>query len=228
MVRDSRSHGDHPEASPPAVDPALHERVVGGDPVAIEQVWLTFHGQLVRLAMSKLFRSADQEDIANDLVVNLLESYLAHPAKYQRERGKTLGGYLRMALEGDLKNHFAKVARAPRIVSMAAARDDTNDDVGDDDRLGNMPSAASGPEEDVLAHESDARVQRWRGECVHTPEEDTVFQLQYIDNERATEVFAAALGWHELSPGEQVRQVQKIKDRLAKRLARMQTRIDER
>ena len=221
MFQDSRSLAGRPENAARMVDPTLHRGVLDRDPVAIQQVWLTFHGQLVRLAMSKVFPSADQEDIANDLVVNLLSSYLANPVQYQPERGKTLGSYLRMALEGDLKNYFAKVARAPKIVSIAASRDDDDDDVGTDTGLGNIRSDAPGPEDDALARESGAQVQRWRRQVVHTPEEDTVFQLQYIDNERATEVFADALALAHLTPNEQDHAVQKIKDRLAKRLARL-------
>ena len=226
MVRDSRSDNDHPDASPPAIDPRLHERVVAGDPVAIEYIWTTYYFTLAELAQRRIFDAVDREDVAFNLTCTLLSSYIDNPAQYQPDRGKSLGGYLRMALEGDINNHLAKMKRRGTIVSLNEPSD-ANDDVGDDDRLGNMPSAEPGPEEDVLANESDARVQRWRRESVRTPEEDAVFQLQYIDNERATKVFAEALGLGHLPPDDQSHEVQKIKDRVATRLRRLRQKAGQ-
>ncbi len=213
-------------AGPPATqdDPSgheLHRRLVARDPVAVQQLWEQYFWSLTRYAASQLHDPVTREDVANDLVLNVIVSMRDRPERYDPTRGKSLFGYLMMDLKGDLRNHFAQLKRRPRIVSIDSPSGSDDDDVGNQELGGNLSSDEPSPEDIVLRGESDTRVAAIRRHVVQTDDEGIVFDLQYVHDERSTDVFANALGILHLPTPEQVQVIQKMKDRLAKRLRRM-------
>lgn len=218
------SSGDAAGSQAAPDDPSghdLHRRLIARDPVAVQQLWEHYFWSLTRYASSQLHDPVTREDVANDLVLNIIVSMRDRPERYDPTRGKSLFGYLMMDLKGDLKNHFAQVGRRPRILSLDAPTGADDDDVGNQDLGGNLSSDEPSPEAIVLRHESDDRVAAIRRQVVKTGDEGTVFDLQYVHDERRTDVFATALEIQHLPNREQVEVIQRLKDRLAKRLRRM-------
>lgn len=204
----------------------LHRRLLERDPLAHQDFWLLYFNRLASYARSRIFDTVIRDDVGNLLAMNVIEAMLRQPDRFDPSRGKSLYGYLMMDLKGDIKNYIAKVTREPRPFRLDAPTGANDDDVGNQDLGGNLSSDEPGPEETFLSVESQARVSAIRLRVVTTDDEGIVFDLQYVAGERTTDAFASALGINGLPPGEQVQVVQKLKDRLAKRLRRM--REDER
>lgn len=200
---------------------ALHRRLLERDPLASQEFWLLYFNRLAGYARSRIFDTVIRDDVGNTLAMNVIEAMLRQPERFDPSRGKSLYGYLMMDLKGDIKNYFAKVTREPRPIRLDAPIDGNDDAVGNQDLGGNLSSDEPGPEETFLSVESQARVTAIRQRVVRTDDEGIVFDLQYVAGERLTEVFASALGINGLPSDEQVQVVQKLKDRLAKRLRRM-------
>jgi hypothetical protein len=196
-------------ATPVTTDPGseradLHAGLLARDPAAVERLWLDWFDPLVRLALHKLYDSLpDREDTAHELACQTIQGIIERPERFDPTRGKSLGGYLRMDLEGD----------------RPASTDD--DAVGEMTLGGNLASDDPSPEDEALARESLSRVDRIRDRVARIAEERVVFDFQYVEHVRNTEAFAEALGIAHLSDREQARTVQMYKDRIAKRLRRI-------
>ncbi len=205
---------------------ALHRRLLERDPVARRQFWNRYFDALAHYATSRIFDTVSREDAGRTLSMHVIEAMIDRPERFDPTRGKSLYGYLMMDLKGDIANYLAKLTREPRPIRLDAPIGGDGDDVGNQDLGGNLPSGEPGPQEIAESAESQARVDAIRRRVVETDEEGIVFDLQYVAGERATDAFATALGLTGVPSGEQALVVQKLKDRLAKRLRRM--REDER
>jgi len=196
----------------PIVGRVLHTRLLAGDPLVREEIFLRYHGLLVDYlggyVRRKLIYSAD-EDAVLDASVEALANYLTRPEQYDPTRGKSLAGYLEMSAVGDLKNALTR-DRRPENVRF----------VGIEELAGNelIDEAAEGAAE---VESAIAFEELWDRIAVVAEDDDerTVLDSMFKE-ERRTEVYAAALGWSELPPSEQARRVNQIKDRLSKRLKR--------
>ena len=200
---------------------ALHRRLVERDPLAIQEFWLLYFDRLTNYATSRIFDTVTREDVGNTLAMHVITAMLDRPERFDPTKGKSLYGYLMMDLKGDIKNYIARVTKEPRQIRLDAPISGDDDDVGNQDLGGNLASGEPGPEEIAESAESQARVNAIRERVVETNEEGIVFDLQYVAGERTTDAFAGPLGITELPQTEQVLVVQKLKDRLAKRLRRM-------
>ena len=205
---------------------ALHRRLMERDPLAAQDLWLLYFDRLARYATNQIFDTVAREDAGFNLAMHVITAMLDRPERFDPSRGKSVYGYLMMDLKGDVRNYIARVRREPRQIRLDAPIGGDDDDVGNQDLGGNLPSDEPGPEAIVESAESQARVNAIRERVVETDEEGIVFDLQYVAGERTTEAFAGPLGITGLPQSEQVLVVQKLKDRLAKRLRRM--REDER
>lgn len=215
--------GDAAGSVPEAGDPRgldLHRRLVDRDPEAIQELW-NYFDPLARYAMGRIYDATYREDVANDLAMHVIVSLIDHPERFDPGRGKGLYGYLRMDLTGDLNNYLQKMKRNPRPMSLDAPVGSDEDDVGNQDLGGNLSSDDPGPEALALSGESQKRVAEIRRQVVTAEDEGIVFDLQYVEGERSTDTFAEALGIADLTSRDQALQVQRVKDRLAKRLRRM-------
>ena len=223
-------HDDPPDdVATAAADPKgfiLHGRLLEHDPVAQQQIWNLYFDRLARFATSEIFDSVTREDVGRTLAMHVIGAIIDRPERFDPTRGKGLYGYLMMDLKGDIRNYLTRATKEPRPIRLDAPKSGDDDDVGNHDLGGNLPSGEPGPEEIAEFTESQAWVAAIRQRVVETDEEGVVFDLQYIAGERTTDAFAGPLGLTGLPPGEQAQVVQKLKDRLAKRLRR--TREDQR
>jgi DNA-directed RNA polymerase specialized sigma24 family protein len=221
---DAGPHGAKPD--PKGLD--LHRRLLERDPMAAAQLMESYYFRLVEFGARQIHDQAMRHDIAGDLTLSVVSKLIDEPERFDPDRGKGLYGFLVMDLRGDLLNYFSKAGRAPRITSLDAPTGSDDDDVGIQDLGGNLASDDPGPEALALSGESSERVAEIRREVVTTPAEGIVFDLQYVEGERSSDVFARALRIADLPSREQAAQVQKLKDRLAKRLRRMERNTDDR
>ncbi len=199
----------------------LHGRLVAGDPSAIDELWFYYEG-LYQAGMRKLMRpSPHNEDIAREYAYRSIIRLIETPSRFDPERNKSLFGYLRMDVEGDILNYLASSRYRVRIDSLDRPIGSSDDDVGEQTIGGNIAADDPSPDELVVASEGNETVTQIRQTVVKTDIEGIVFDLQYVHAEKATEVFAEALGLSDLAYARQVSEIQKIKDRLAKRLRRM-------
>jgi RNA polymerase sigma-70 factor (ECF subfamily) len=152
-------------------------------------------------------------DLRQTAVHEALMNYVMRPTSYDPRRG-SLAHFLRMAAHRDLLNLLRREARHHRH------RSDWKF-VEDGVQGGNL----SGREEEPLMHlQRREAAEHWQGflQCFAArcaPEERCVLELM-LAGESRTEVIAAALGRGDLPPGEQEREVKRIKDRLKVRLKR--------
>lgn len=200
---------------------ALHRRLLERDPVARRLFWNQYFDQLAHYATSRIFDTVTREDVGRTLSMHVIEAMIDRPERFDPARGKSLYGYLMMDLKGDIKNYLTKATKEPRPIRLDEPIGSDDDDVGNQTLTGNLPSGEPGPEEIAESVESQARVNAIRERVVETDDEGIVFDLQYIAGERTTDAFAGPLGITGLPQSEQAQVVQKLKDRLAKRLRRM-------
>jgi hypothetical protein len=191
----------------------LHARWLAGERAAIDEILVRYYEHLVGYlrwyVTSRNLYQAD-EDTIRDAAVDALTSYRNRPAQYDPAKGKTLGGFLQMAAEGDLKNRLSRLrpSREFRVVQL-------------EDEAWNRVIADDAPMEDVAAGEVDASALVEQVLALAANEDERIVaRLWWLADERRTEVFAAALGIGHLPPKEQARYVQRIKDRLDKRRRR--------
>lgn len=197
-----------------AVGVALHVRFLGGDPTARDEIFGRYYDHLVSavkamVASKGLFlRREDIALLAENAALDALASYLKRPDQYQPARGKTLGGYLRMSAQGDFRNAFKAAVARERGIDVGFDQDDWN----------RLPDAGDAAEaiEDAL----DAAALRERfADVPETDEERVVFGLM-LDGVRSNEAVARALGWSVPFIPTQAAAINRIKDRLNKRISR--------
>jgi hypothetical protein len=187
---------------------AIHDRLLGGDPVAPSLLVETYLPRLVG-ALGRAYPGVDPhliETAATDAVLNLAKA----PRRFDPSRGP-LFPYLRMDAVGDLRNSLQAARRdAARRASLEAVelhprpRNQQREDR--DDPLERLIRRADG----ALLADLCAGFE---------PREREVIDLM-ADGERRTPVFAKVLDLGQLPPEEQARAVKRGKDRLLKRLRR--------
>ena len=219
MTRPDNASADVSTADPKGFD--LHARLVAGDRLAIQDVWF-YYNDLVRAGLRKLMKpSPHNDDIANEYAQLAIVRLIERPDRFDPTKNKSLFGYLRMDVEGDVLNYLNSSRYRTWIDSIDRPVSGSVDDVGDQTIGGNIAADDPMPDEIVVAREGDETVTMIRQKVVATRDEGIVFDLQYVHAERSTDVFATALGIAHLPARQQVSEIQKIKDRLAKRLRRM-------
>jgi DNA-directed RNA polymerase specialized sigma24 family protein len=189
----------------------LHRRLCGHDPTAPADVCQAYLVPLVSWFQAKFpgFDPHFRETAAGQALCD----YVKDPTNFHPKR-LDLAAYLRMAARGDLFNLYRQEQRHHRRrVALSA--------VELSKVAGNIPEAGDDP-----ADRLDRQVEAERTETIlesllegFTPEERRVAELMRA-GERATPVFAAALGQGHLPIAEQKRAVKRVKDRIKKRLER--------
>ena len=188
----------------------LHARLLSGEPTAPADLFACYGTSLTRQLAAR-FPTTDP-DLIHDAIVTALLDVAEHPERFDPER-RSFGGYLHMVASGDLLNLIAKQQRR-RKHEMA------DDPVELESAGRNIRSGqADAVGEEVADRESAATLAQLAMAVAQTEEERVVMRLM-LDGERATEVFARALGIAALSPAAQRAHVYGIKDRLTKRLRR--------
>lgn len=194
---------------------ALHQRLLGSDPVAPSDLAAAYLDPLTDWLVEHNPR-LDPElcaTAAEDAILALIK----RPASYKPER-QTLEVYLRMSAAGDLKNllrsesrHRRRRANLEAVELSPTMRKYLQDDEADPARL------LERWEEEAAAAE---RVRLPAAvESSRSPKEAEVMRLM-VHGERKTTAYAQALGIAHLPFEQQQREVKRVKDRLKKRLER--------
>ena len=185
---------------------SLHNRLLDHDPVATEEIFSLVAQELekhLRLRFPSLAPGTDP-DIYLSAVFDALTDYFKNPEKYDPAKSGLMT-YLRLACRGDMQNLLKKESRhASGRTSLESVEFSLSD--------GNDVSK-------MVANTLDE--QRLVADLTRgmTAEERAVFALM-TEGERSTQVAAEAMNIGHLSPGEQAKQVKRVKDRLKKRIRR--------
>ena len=184
----------------------LHERLLSDDPVVTEEIFNIAAPKLeghLRMQFPSLAAGVDP-DVYISAVYEALTDYFKNPGKYDpAQRG--LMGYLRMAARRDMQNllrkEYGRLKRRTSLESVEFWLSDGND------------------VSERVAEDIDGRRKIEDLKQGMTSEEQAVFELM-LDGERSTDVAAAAMNIGRLPPGEQAREVKRVKDRIKKRIRR--------
>ena len=194
----------------------LHDRLLGGDPTASADLYLC-HAASLKRQLASAYRTTDP-DLIHDATVTALLDYAEHPERFDRSlRG--LGGYLRMAAERDLLNLLPRHRRR-------LERETGGDPLELEAQGRNIGSEAVDLLGEGVADQEAAIALVAQAMAAARTEEERVVMRLMLAEEKATAVFAAALGLGAVPPAEQRRRIFAIKDRLRKRLGRVRERTD--
>ena len=180
----------------------LHSAVLAGDPTAPPRVFeLLLDPLIARLGFK--WPRRPRRDLEEQAIDSIL-SYLERPGRYDSERSSLLT-YLTMDAHGDLLNAYEK---------QAAGREKLVADVED-------PAAHRNQVTDVdLSSTEDRRLLARLREAFPDERDRRVVYL-LLEGERASALYAEALGLAHLSVADQQRLVNRAKDRVRKKLARL-------
>ncbi len=188
----------------------LHERLLAGDFAAsaelFEQHLTPVISQLSKLERFRWIAEQDPELIW-DCVTDAIFAYIQEPRKYDPDKS-SLRTYLRMSAQGDLLNALARQARRRQREQPLDADVELLPFHGNEDT--EQPGERADQEADLWS-----RIAK----LVPDEVEQTVVRLM-IDGERSRDVFAEVLGVSHLPDTERNREVDRVKDRLKKRLQR--------
>lgn len=147
-------------------------------------------------------------DDRHDVIIDLLDSYQAHPQQYQPEKA-SLFAYLRLAANGDMLNLLNKWEREQKYLGGSL---DEDEDVADRLWDGNI-----GIEDQIEI--------KWTAETLiaklQLDEVDSAALRLMIVGEQATASYADVLGLADADEVTQRREVKRMKDKLKKRLQRL-------
>jgi len=195
----------------------LHIAYTSGDPTASGEIFLRYYDLLKDdlreyIARKNYFLlNGEIDEVADNAALQAIETYLRNPQTYNPDL-KTLGGYLKMSAQGDFLNLFKRERQREAGNQTGVVRFDFenwNDLVPEDSDLVAEVEDASAASELLSFAQS----------CAHNDEDRTVLALM-LRFEKKTGTFAGALGIAHLPEKDQRAQVNKIKDRLSKRLKR--------
>lgn len=188
----------------------IHPRLLAGEPTASADLFACHAASLAR-QLASTFRTTDP-DLIHDAVVSALLDVGEHAERFDPSR-RSLTGYLFMVARRDLLNlldkHRPRLEHETPVDPVELERVGRNITVLAHDVLG----------ADLADREATETLVRQAMGVAQTEEERVVMRLM-LDGEKATEVFATAIGLTALPVGEQRSRVYAVKDRLVKRLRR--------
>jgi hypothetical protein len=161
--------------------------------------------------LAHLRRTFPHEDdhLLQEAVHSALLGYVKHPETYNPDRNPNLGRYLKMAVSGDARNLHSRERRRQRGRKVVEL-----------DTLGGNEPVAGGPLLRLIRDEETDQLSR-AADAVGASSEDLVVMRLFLKGEKATVVYAAALGLTHLPVQEQEAEVKRAKDRVKKRWRRL-------
>ncbi len=196
---------------------ALHIAYTSGDPTASGDIFLRYYELLKEdlreyIARNGLFlRNGEIDEVADNGALQALETYLRKPETYNPDL-KTLGGYLKMSAKGDFLNLLQRERTREAGNESGVVRFDF-------ESWNNLVHEDTDLVEEIEDASAAGELLAFARSCAHNDEDRTVLELM-VKFEKKTGVFAEALGIAHLPETEQRALVNKIKDRLSKRLKR--------
>jgi len=194
---------------------ALHRRLVHGDVTAFADLARIFLDSLIKWLVD-----SNSASISKDLCIEAAEDALIalvkNPASFNRDAGKRLGEYLCMSAQGDFRNLLRKEGRHRKksLEVVELSSEDGKYLVTDDD-----------PSLPLQIQEESERAGREIIPVVSdglSEGESRVLDL-ILQGERKTSVFAQALGIDHLPKKEKTVEVNRVKNKIKKRIDRRKT-----
>jgi RNA polymerase sigma-70 factor (ECF subfamily) len=183
----------------------IHLRVVDGDVTAPSELFVAVQGPLAATVRQRLGGQISLED-AGDMATDAILEYLRQPDRFDPSRSG-LFGYLLMIARGDALNHLRDMGKAAsnfaRLVELWLPDGNTTDEDSELRRL-----------------DAERILRDHRADLVRDDGDDEVLRL-YLEGERATAEYSAALGVQHLTEAEQQDLVKTRKDRIEQRLKRL-------
>ena len=190
---------------------ALHKRLVDGDDTASADIANIFFDGLVEWLI-QINRSTVAEELCIQAAEDAWIALIKNPASFNPGREKRLGEYLRMSAQGDLRNLLQKEGRQrKKSLEVVQLSDDDGKYLETDDD----PSLPIQIQE--AAEQSDGHVDDGLSE-----NELRVLALMR-GGEKKTSVFAEALGISDWDKKEKAAEVQRVKNKIRKRISRGKT-----
>jgi hypothetical protein len=195
----------------------LHERLLGGDPVAPAELAEGLL-PLLRARLAGWAATLDDPHLVPSAIGLVIARYLSDPGRFDPERAG-LAGYLAMEVRGDVLNEFDSRRRrrqhewpAAELVELEPhGRDSSVEEEALDavDPIGVSPAA----------------VQAARLALGELDQVDRRMLEMMVEGLRSTTAYAAVLGISQLPVDVQRKAVKQHKDRLQKRLERLRGRL---
>lgn len=196
---------------------ALHISYMAGDPTASAEMFLRYYDLLKEhlreyIARKNLFlQNGEIDEVADNAALQAIETYLRKPETYDPDL-KTFGGYLKMSAQGDFLNLFQRELRREAGNDSGVVRFDF-------ESWNNLLHEDTDLVEEIEDASAASELRAFAQSCAHNDEDRTVLALM-LQFEKNSGIFAQALGITHLPEKDQRAQVNKIKDRLSKRLKR--------
>ena len=194
---------------------ALHKRLVDGDVAAPAEIANVFIDGLIKWLIDNN-SSKIPEDLCVEAAGDAWEALVKNPASFKPEQGKRLGQYLCMSAQGDLRNRLSKEGRRREKsleVVQLSAKDGKYLETEDD------PSLPLRIQEE--AEQAEQGRLRIMGDGL-SEAESRVYDL-IMRGERKTAAFAQALGIDHLPKKEKTDVVNRVKNKIKKRINRGKT-----
>jgi RNA polymerase sigma-70 factor (ECF subfamily) len=205
-----------------AVELALHERLLAGDPIAPAETFERYLEPVTASLLRGRERGPDTH-LAESAATDAIVKYVTQPRKYDPNRLPLLS-YLRMAARRDYQNARKQEQRHTR---RAFSIDDQPDGV----ELQLVDWNTSVEDEALEQIGVDLPAGLDRDEALRRIQEefpdarDLALVQLLLDRERRTEPYAAVLGIQDRPMREQRDEVKRHKDRLNRRLQRLRARL---
>jgi hypothetical protein len=193
---------------------ALHKRLVDGDVTASGEIAKVFFDALIKWLIE-----TNSSTVPEELCVEAAEeawiALVKNPSSFKPDKPKRLGEYLCMSAQGDLRNLLRKEGRH-RGKSLEAVQLSVNDgkylETVDDPSLPLRIHEAEQAREGIIPIVRDGLSEG----------ETRVFDLM-MQGERKTTIYAQALGIDHLPKKEKSTEVNRVKNKIKKRIKRGKT-----
>lgn len=183
----------------------LHNSLRSGDPTAPAEVFKLLHRPLTALVFRRLRTAGLDREAASDLATDAIVEYATAPARFNPLRS-SLFTYLGMIAHRDglnlLRGRAAAGNNFRKLVELAAAEGNNTDNQNP-------------------THLDAARIMQRHGHEIATSPEEKEVLILYLEGEKDTQTYAAAIGAAHFDVEEQKTLVKQYKDRIEKRLVRL-------
>ncbi len=197
---------------------SLHQRLMARDETATIELSGLYYFQLIEQVIKKYGRVLTDEDTIASIVGDVILDYGANPHKYNPDKS-SLYGYLKMAVDGDIKNLLKGQTKGKRRLK--------SKNIGGSVELDSLfrnsiVREVNDPATNLITTEDEERSTRAIEALFPDPADRELVNLMRSGT-RETEPYAIVLEITHLSIIDQRKKVKQHKDRIKKKLYRFQS-----
>lgn len=196
----------------------LHHRLISGDETATAELSIMYYEKIIEHFIKKHKRTIADEDMIVSITADVILDYVDRPLKYNPEK-RSLYGYLKMAVDGDIRNAIAKQTKVNNN------QKEIDDTVELDTTFRNSIHEVDHVSK-LIDEEIEQRTQKKIERMFPDAIDQAIIELMR-SKVRKTEDYAKVLGVKHLSIKEQFDIVKRNKDRIKAKLSRELVRIEK-